>query len=110
MPAGASLVGADLHVNLGDAEQDTLAQALGGVLAGAATVDQLLHAALEVEVVQARAALVEVLADLLDARVLELVVDERVHPLQDLATVHVVVVAAAHDSSSSPRIRPRSRA
>ena len=71
------------------------------MVGAAGTVHEFLHAAFQVVFVQAGRALFEVLPDLVGAGVLELVVDEHVHPLQDLAAVDVVVLAAAHDSSFS---------
>src|SRR5512139_202342 len=107
-------VGVDVDPDLPDPEQHPLPEVVGGMLRARAG-DQSLHGALEVVLLQARAALVEVLLDLAAVGLLHLVVDEEEHALEDLGTVLVVVLAAAHQAppfASVPLeagVRPRSR-
>src|SRR5215218_3658142 len=98
-----------LHPHLGDPGP----QLLGSGLAGAAAANHRLDHLVEVVLRQARRALLEVLLDLSAVQVVHLAVEVLVDPVQDLAAVGRVGLAAAHDAppDSTPAwTRPRSRA
>src|SRR5215469_4194424 len=88
-----------------DPDQHLGAQPAGRGLGAAALVHQPLHDVFQAVLAQARAALIEMLADLVVSLVFDLVVEVGVQAGQYLATRHLVGLAAAHSASfpgSSP--------
>src|SRR3954447_9477963 len=79
----------DLQLHLPDPQQHLVTERLRRVL-GARPCHQCLHGPLEVVLLQAGPALVEMVLDLREVGVRQLVVDEEEHPLEDLGAVLVL--------------------
>src|SRR4051812_19858152 len=113
---GAVLDRVELDPDFLQPDDEPLLQPVRCGVAAATSGDESLDVLLEAELAQARRALVEMLAHLASAGVVDLTVEVEVDLLDHLGTRDVVGVAAAHRSASrsavscSGLMKPRSRA